>query len=83
MGSASSALFGLPGLRVVGAEREADGTFTVCAVPEAESRCPRCGSPASGINEHVMSAATDIRCGGRKARLRVHKRRLGMRLPVV
>lgn len=83
MGSASSALFGLPGLRVVGAEHEVDGIFTVCAVPEAESRARGAGRRPPASTKHVMSAATDIWCGGRKARLRVHKRRLGMRLPVV
>jgi transposase len=72
----ASALFGMPGLRVTEAEPEEDGTLTVWAVPDAPARCPGCGSPASGVHEHMAAAAKDVRCGGRRVRLRVHKRRL-------
>jgi transposase len=77
----ASALFGMPGLRVVEAEPEEDGTLAVWAVPDAPALCPGCGSSASGVHEHVAAAAKDVRCGGRRVRLRLHKRRLECREP--
>ena len=66
----------MAGLRVTGAEPEPDGSLTVWAVPDAPARCPGCGAAPSGVHQHVVTGAKDVRCGGRRVRLRVHKRRL-------
>ncbi len=66
----------MPGLRVTEAEPEPDGSLTVWAVPHAAARCPGCGAAPSGVHQHVATGAKDVRCGGRRVRLRVHKRRL-------
>ena len=61
----ASALFGVEGLRVVDAEREADGTLTVWAItdhPDA-AVCPDCGTRAGRVHEHVLTRPRDQRRG--------------------
>ena len=61
----ASALFGVEGLRVMEAEREADGTLTVRAVtgdPDA-ALCPDCRTRAGRVHEHVLAHPRDLRRG--------------------
>jgi len=61
----ASALFGVEGLRVLEAEREADGTLTVWAVtgdPDA-ALCPDCRTRAGRVHEHVLAHPRDLRRG--------------------
>ncbi len=61
----ASALLGVDGLRVVGAEPEADGTLTVWVAtdhPDAAA-CPDCGTVSGRVHEHVLTRPRDLRRG--------------------
>ncbi len=61
----ASAVFGVEGLRVFDAEREADGSLTVWVVtdhPDA-ARCPQCQAPAGRVHEHVLTRPRDLSRG--------------------
>ncbi len=58
-------LFGVEGLRVVDAEREADGSVTVWVVTDhaGAACCPDCGSRAGRVYERVVTRPRDLRRG--------------------
>jgi transposase len=61
----ASALFGVEGLRVFGAEREPDGSLTVWVTtdhPDA-AVCPDCGTVSGRVHEHVLTRPRDLRQG--------------------
>ncbi len=61
----ASALFGVEGLRVIEAEAEADGTFTVWVAtchPDAAA-CPECGTLSGRVHEYVLTRPRDLRRG--------------------
>lgn len=61
----ASALFGVEGLRVFGADADADGTLTVWVVtdhPDA-AVCPDCGIRSGRVHEHVLTRPRDLRRG--------------------
>lgn len=61
----ASALFGVEGLRVFGADADADGTLTVWVVtdhPDAAC-CPDCGTVSGRVHEHVLTRPRDLRRG--------------------
>jgi transposase len=61
----ASALFGVEGLRVLDAEREADGSVTVWVTtdhPDA-AVCPGCGSYSARVHEYVLTRPRDLRRG--------------------
>lgn len=61
----ASALFGVEGLRVFGADADADGALTVWVVtdhPDAAC-CPDCGTVSGRVHEHVLTRPRDLRRG--------------------
>jgi transposase len=61
----ASALFGVAGLRVADADREADGSLTVWVTtdhPDAAA-CPDCGTVSGRVHEHVLTRPRDLRRG--------------------
>ena len=61
----ASAVFGVEGLRVFDAGREADGSLTVWVVtdhPDAVC-CPGCRTPAGRVHEYVLTRPRDLRRG--------------------
>lgn len=61
----ASALFGVEGLRVADAEREADGSLTVWVVTDhpGAAACPDCGTVSDRVHEHVLTWPRDLRRG--------------------
>ena len=61
----ASALFGVEGLRVADAEREADGTLTVWVVTDhpGAAACPDCGTVSGRVHEYVLTRPRDLRRG--------------------
>ncbi len=61
----ASALFGVEGLRVFGADAEADGTLTVWVVTDhpGAACCPDCGTVSGRVHEHVLTRPRDLRRG--------------------
>ena len=61
----ASALFGVEGLRVADAEREADGTLTVWVVTDhpGAAACPDCGAVSGRVHEHLLTRPRDLRRG--------------------
>jgi transposase len=61
----ASALFGVEGLRVTDAEREADGSLTVWVVTDHPGAvaCPDCGTAAGRVHEQVLTRPRDLRRG--------------------
>jgi transposase len=61
----ASALFGVEGLRVADAEREADGSLTVWVVTDhlGAVACPGCGRRSGRVHEHVLTRPRDLRRG--------------------
>jgi transposase len=61
----ASALFGVEGLRVTDAEREADGSLTVWVVTDhpGAAACPDCGVTAGRVHEQVLTRPRDLRRG--------------------
>jgi transposase len=61
----ASALFGVEGLRVADAEREADGSLTVWVVTDrlGAASCPDCGTRSGRVHEHVLTRPRDLRRG--------------------
>jgi transposase len=61
----ASALFGVEGLRVADAEREADGSLTVWVVTDhpGAAACPDCGTGSGQVHEHVLIRPRDLRRG--------------------
>jgi transposase len=73
----ASALFGVEGLRVFGADAEADGALTVWVVtdhPEAAC-CPDCGTVSGRVHEHVLTRPRDLRRGVDEVQVAWCKRR--------
>src|SRR5260370_34123021 len=62
---AASALFGVEGLRVTDAEREADGSLTVWVVTDhpGAALCPDCGTASGRVREHLLTRPPDLRRG--------------------
>src|SRR5260370_41293360 len=62
---AASALFGVEGLRVTDAEREADGSLTVWVVTDhpGAALCPDCGTASGRVHEHLLTPPRDLRRG--------------------
>lgn len=58
-------LFGVEGLRVTDAEREADGSLTVWVVTDhpGAAACPGCGTASGRVHEDVLSWPRDLRQG--------------------
>jgi transposase len=73
----ASVLFGLDGLRVADAERQADGTVTVWAVTADGQApcCPGCGTAGRRVHETVVTRPRDVRRGADLVRLCWVKRR--------
>jgi len=61
----ASALFGVAGLRVADAEREADGSLTVWVTTDhpGAAVCPDCGTLSGRVHEHVLTRPRDLRRG--------------------
>ncbi len=61
----ASALFGVEGLQVIGAEAEADGTVTVWAVTDhpGAAACPECGTMSGAVHEYLLTRPRDLRRG--------------------
>jgi transposase len=61
----ASALFGVEGLRVTDAEREADGSLTVWVVTDdpGAAACPDCGTVSARVHEAVLTWPRDLRQG--------------------
>ena len=61
----ASAVFGVEGLRVFDAEREADGTLTVWVVTDHldAALCPGCGKVSGRVHEYVLTRPRDLRRG--------------------
>ncbi len=64
-GDTASALFGVEGLRVADAEREADGTLTVWVVTDhaGAAACPDCRTVSGRVHEYVLTRPRDVRRG--------------------
>ena len=58
-------LFGVEGLRVTDAEREADGSLTVWVVTDhpGAAACPDCGTVSGRVHEQVLTRPRDLRRG--------------------
>jgi transposase len=69
-------LLGIEGVRVTGAEREADGRLTVWAEVTAPAACPQCGTPSGRVHEVVVTRPRDVRACGQVIGLFLVKRRL-------
>jgi transposase len=61
----ASALFGVEGLQVIGADAEADGTLTVWVMTDHQDAavCPDCGTRSARVHEHVLTRPRDLRRG--------------------
>jgi transposase len=61
----ASVLFGVEGLRVTDAEREADGSLTVWVVTDdpGAASCPDCGTVSGRVREHLLAWPRDLRQG--------------------
>jgi len=61
----ASALFGVDGLRVVEADAEADGSFTVWVATDhpGAGACPDCGTFSGRVHEYVLTRPRDLRRG--------------------
>jgi transposase len=75
----ATALFGMGGVRVTEAEREADGRLTVWAEVAAPAACPRCGTPSDKAHEVVVTRPRDVRASGEPVDFFLAKRRLECR----
>ena len=66
----ASVLFGVEGLRVTDAEREADGSLTVWVVTDhpGAASCPGCGTVSGRVHEHLLTWPRDVRQGLGEAR---------------
>jgi transposase len=71
----ATTLFGLPGLRVVEVDVEADGGLTVYVVTGGDVRCPGCGSPPGSVKDCVTTATRDVIFGDRTLTVVWAKRR--------
>jgi transposase len=72
----ATTLLGLPGLRVVEVDVEADGGLTVYVVTSGgDLTCPECGSPPGRVKDCVESTARDVTFGDRKLTVVWAKRR--------
>src|SRR5205807_9004288 len=69
-------LLGIEGVRVTGAEREADGRRSVWAEVTAPAACPQCGTPSGRVHEVVVTRPRDVRACGQVIGLFLVKRRL-------
>jgi hypothetical protein len=73
----ASVLFGVEGLRVTDAEREADGSLTVWVVTDdpGAAACPDCGTVSRRVHEEVLTWPRDLRQGLREVTVAWCKRR--------
>ena len=72
----ATTLLGLPGLRVVEVDVEADGGLTVYVVTsDHDARCPECGSRPGWVKDRVESTARDVAFGDRRLAVVWTKRR--------
>ncbi len=72
----ATVLFGIGGVRVTEAEREADGRLTVWAEVTVPSACPRCGAFSDRVHEVVVTRPRDVRASGEPVDFFLVKRRL-------
>jgi hypothetical protein len=62
----ATTLLGLPGLRVVEVDVEADGGLTVYVVTSgSDAACPACGSRPGGVKDCVATTTRDVAFGDR------------------
>src|SRR5512142_892825 len=72
----ATTLLGLPGVRVVEVDVEADGSLTVYVVTSgSDIVCPECGSRPGWVKDRVETTARDVAFGDRKLTVVWAKRR--------
>jgi transposase len=72
----ATTLLGLPGVRVVEVDVEADGGLTVYVVTsDSDAACPVCGSPPGWVKDRVATTTRDVTFGDRSLTVVWVKRR--------
>lgn len=72
----ASALFGMDGVAVTGAERGAGGRLTVWARVTLPAVCPGCGTVSGKVHQYVTARPRDVRACGQDVDLFLVKRRM-------
>ena len=72
----ASALFGMDGVEVTDAEREADGRLTVWARITLPPACPGCLAVSEKVHQYVTTRPRDVRACGQDADFFLVKRRM-------
>jgi transposase len=75
----ASALLGMEGVTVTGAEEEPGGRLLVWARISRPAACPGCGTVSEKVHETVLTRPRDVRHGSREVGLFLEKRRLACR----
>ena len=69
-------LFGMDGVEVTEAEREADGRLTVWARIMLPAACPECGTVSENVHQYVTASPRDVRACGQDVGFFLVKRRM-------
>ena len=69
-------LFGMDGVEVTEAEREADGRLTVWGRIILPAMCPECGTVSGNVHQYVMAGPRDVRACGQDVHFCLVKRRM-------
>ena len=69
-------LFGMDGVEVTEAEREADGRLTVWARITLPGACPECGAVSERVHQYVTARPRDVRACGQGTDFCLVKRRM-------
>jgi transposase len=72
----ASVLFGMNGVEVTDAEREADGRLTVWARVALPAACPECGTVSESVHQYVTTRPRDVRACGQDTDFCLVKRRM-------
>jgi transposase len=72
----ASVLFGMAGVEVTEAEREADGRLTVWGRITVPAACPGCGTVSEKVHQYVTTRPRDVRACGHDADFCLVKRRM-------
>ena len=72
----ASALFGMDGVAVTEAERDAGGRLTVWARVTRPAVCPECGTVSGKVHQYVTTRPRDVRACGQDVEFCLVKRRM-------